>query len=78
MPGSGRTLTGLYTNKGERQRDFGRITGNSDRIAATFTQSLIGGMEAIGHEAKTALTKKTHQHKFKRTQADVSKNRSLT
>jgi len=30
MPGSGRTLTGLYTNKGERQRDFGRITGKPE------------------------------------------------
>jgi hypothetical protein len=34
-----------------------RLTGNSDRTAATFTQSLIGGMEAIDHEAETLLTK---------------------
>jgi hypothetical protein len=37
---------------------------NSDRTAATFTQSLIGGMEAIGHEAENLLTKKTHHHKI--------------
>lgn len=43
--------------------DCGRITDNSDRIAATFTQSLIGGTEAIDHEAETLLTKKTHHHK---------------
>src|SRR5437588_682750 len=41
-----------------------RMTGNSDRTAATFTQSLIGGMEAIDHEAETLLTKKTHHHKI--------------
>jgi hypothetical protein len=41
-----------------------RITGNSDRTAATFTQSLIGGMQAIDHEAETLLTKKTHHHKI--------------
>jgi hypothetical protein len=29
------------------------MTGNSDRTAATFTQSLIGGMEAIDHEAES-------------------------
>jgi hypothetical protein len=28
-----------------------------------ITRSLIGGMEAIGHEAETVLTKKTH-HKI--------------
>ena len=28
------------------------MTGNSDRTAATFTQSLVGGMEAIDHEAE--------------------------
>src|SRR6267143_1006755 len=43
--------------------DSGRITGNSDRTAATFSQSLIGGMEAIDHEVETLLTKKTHHHK---------------
>jgi hypothetical protein len=40
------------------------LTGNSDRTVATFTQSLIGGMEATGDEAETLLTKKTHQQKF--------------
>src|SRR6266849_4507513 len=44
--------------------DCWRITGNSDRTAATFTQSLVGGMEAIDHEAETLLTKKTHHHKI--------------
>ena len=42
----------------------GRLTDNSDRTAATFTQSLIGGMEATGHEAETLFTKKTHHHKI--------------
>ena len=32
------------------------MTGDSDR--RNITRSLIGGMEAIGHEAETALTKK--------------------
>jgi hypothetical protein len=32
--------------------------------AANITRSLIGGMEAIGHEAETVLTKKTHHHKI--------------
>jgi len=36
----------------------GRMTRNSDRTAATITRSLIGGMEAIGHEAETALRRK--------------------
>jgi hypothetical protein len=40
------------------------MTGNCDRTAATFTQSLIGGMEAIDHEAETLLAKKTHHHKI--------------
>jgi hypothetical protein len=44
--------------------DFGWMTGNSDRTVATFTQSLIGGMEATGDEAETLLTKKTHPHKI--------------
>src|SRR4029077_17166497 len=43
--------------------DSGRITSNSDRTAATFTQSLIGGTEVIDHEAEILLTKKTHHHK---------------
>jgi len=33
-------------------------TGNSDRTTATFTQSLVGGMEAIDHEAETLLRRK--------------------
>jgi hypothetical protein len=40
-----------------------RTTGNSDRTAAKFTQSLIGGTEAIDHEAETLLTKKAHTTK---------------
>jgi hypothetical protein len=44
--------------------DPGWITSNSDRTAATLSQILIGGTEAIDHEAETLLTKKTHQHKI--------------
>jgi len=47
------------------------VTGNSDRTAATFTRSLIGGMEAIDHEAETALTKKTYHYKICRAPADL-------
>jgi hypothetical protein len=41
MPGSGRTLTGLYTNKGERQRDFGRITGKPELMAADTIRAIL-------------------------------------
>src|ERR1700730_166662 len=49
---------------GEAFPTTGRMTGNSEHNAANLTQSLIGGMEAIDHEAETVLTKKTHHHKI--------------
>jgi hypothetical protein len=62
-PGDSPRILGLEEVISALAIDSGRITGNSDRTAATFSQSLIGGMEAIDHEAETLLTKKTHHHK---------------
>ena len=39
------------------------MTGNSDLTFATLRRSLIGGMEATGHEAEALLTKKTYHAK---------------
>lgn len=41
----------------------GQLTGNCDHRRGDITRSLIDGTQAIGHEAETALTKETHQHK---------------
>jgi hypothetical protein len=58
--------------------DYERMTGNSDATAATFTRSMIGGMEAIGHEAEIVLTKKTHHHEICPTPAGPRACQSLS
>jgi len=40
------------------------ITGNSDRAAATFNQSLIGSMEAIDHGSRrSSLAHDSHEER---------------
>jgi hypothetical protein len=44
---------------------FWQLTAHSEAIVALQLGSLIGGMEAIDHEAQTNFPKKTQQHEIR-------------